>query len=324
MMIATPASRAASTPPLMLLHPHLNMGTSKSDPGPTGDMPLLPPWAPELPEPLEDGDPEDGDDASDAQADDADADSAPEEPDPGAEETTATLADPLPWNAPRRAMNRLAGSAYTGDRARREAGDAVRGVVRALGGARGAARRAIAGRATAGRLAEFLAAAASQGVAAAARLFQLDAFLGGSVEVFLDRLVAALAPDGALTEDAVARAAAADTVDDLFDRLGVTVEGIGALDRLTPDAVATALRLYVANYALRRALQTLSSRIEERAITPERAVEVERQVRGYVHDTVDFELGGRDPASVDWNGAEGRALVARVFDDAFALLESAQ
>ena len=280
------------------------MGTSKSDPGPTGDMPLLPPWAPELPEPPEP--PEDD-------QDDLLEPAAPQD-----------LFDDTPrWTPPRKAMNRLAGSASGGARARREAATAVGGVVRALGGARGATRRAVAGRETAGRLAAFFATAATEGVAGAVRLFSLEAYLGAPVEVFLGALLDALAPDGGLTEDAVARAAAADTVDDLFDRLGVTSGGLEALDQLTSEVVGTALQLFIANYALRRALQTLSNRIEERAVTPERAVRVERLVREYVHDTVAFDIGGRDSATVDWRGAEGRALVTRVFEDAFALLEAA-
>ena len=299
-------------------------------------MPLLPPWAPVLPDAQEGPDEPREDDAeevmdaageSDGDAEksaDGDVDAADVEDAGAGDAQTGTLAEPRPWNAPRRAMNRLAGAAYSGVRARREVAGIMRGVVRALGGARGATRRAVAGRATAGRLADFLATAATRGFAEAARLFRIDAFLGGSVEVFLERLVAALAPDGALTEDAVALAATADTVDDLFDELGVTEEGLGALDHLTSDTVATALRLYIANYVMRRALQLLSSRIEARALTPERAVEIERQVHDYVHDTVAFELDGRDPATVDWAGGSGRALIARVFEDAFALLEAAE
>jgi hypothetical protein len=195
--------------------------------------------------------------------------------------------------------------------------------VRSLGGSHGATASARAGRRTAGRLAAFFATTATVGVATAAREFGIGNFLGADVEVFLAALADALAPEGALTEDAIARRAALSALDDLFDRFGVIRDGIDALNRLTPDAVHIALERYAAHYVFERILQALSSHIENNSISSTRAIEVERIVWAYIESEVTLEAGGRDFRSVDWRGAEGHQLLGSIFERSFAIVERA-
>ena len=289
------------------------MGTSKSNPGPTGVNPLLPPWAPEPVFPT--GEPEQS--SLESEAGEAPEQTGPADP---ADQFRA----PGSWGVPRRAIGQLSAGPGTGSRGRTLTQRTVSGAVRALGGARGATSSARAGRAAAQRYGAFLATTATRGLAEAARAFGLDAYLGADVEVFLARLAEALAPDVGMMENDVAAAALSRALDDLFDRYAVAEGGLAALDRLTPDSVAEALQSFVAHYAFERILEALSSRIENRAISPERAVEVERQVWEYVVDTVAFETEGRDLLAIDWRGAEGKDLVEGVFRDGFAVLKAAR
>lgn len=310
------------------------MGTSRSDPGPTGDRPLLPPWAPDLPpfpDPNEDPDTTPVEDPGDPDGEDA-----PDEPDVssnGGDEVIDTIAldplDPLDpegpsWNGARRAIGSLAGSAHTGERARGYARRALSGVVRGLGGPFGATRSAIGGRVAARKVAAFLAAVSTAGVAAAARAFRVEAYLGGDVALFLAGLVDALAPAGGATEDAVARAAVALTLEELLTEYAMGAGGLAGLEQLAPAAIDHVIETLIANYAAERALQALASRIEARSVTPERAIVIEAQIRDFVRASVDLEFRGRDPRTVDWMGGQGEQIMARLFHDAFAILQAAQ
>jgi hypothetical protein len=313
------------------------MGTSRSDPGPTGDRPLLPPWAPDLPPfPEPDEDPEYAPDGDPGDPGDQDGDDVPGEPDVSGDGPDQAIdaipldpLDPLDldgpsWNGARRTIGSLAGSAHTGERARDYVQRAVSGVVRGLGGSLGATRSAIGGRAAARNVAAFLAAVATTGVAGAARAFRVEAYLGGDVTLFLAGLVDALAPAGGTTEDAVARAAVALTLEELLTEYAIGEDGLAGLEQLAPAAIDHVIETLIANYAAERALQTLSSRIEARSVTPERAIVIEAQIRDFVRASVELEFRGRDPRRVDWMGRQGDQIMAQLFHDAFAVLQAAQ
>lgn len=303
------------------------MGTSRSDPGPTGDRPLLPPWAPDLPQfPDPDENP----------ADPPDDDDLPDEPevsgDGGGQVIDTIPLDPLDplgpdgpsWNGARRTIGSLAGSAHTGERAGDYSRRALAGVVRGLGGSQGATRSAIGGRVAARNVAAFLAQVSASGVTAAARAFRIEAYLGGDVTLFLAGLVDALAPAGGTTEDAVTRAAVALTLEELLTEYAIGADGLAGLERLGPADIDHVIETLISNYAAERALQTLSSRIEARSVTPERAIVIEAQIRDFVRASVELEFRGRDPRTVDWMGRQGEQIIAQLFHDAFAILQAAE
>lgn len=280
------------------------MGTSKSYGGPKRLDPLLPPWADEpleLPPAL-----------------DPDAPAADPPPSP---EVPGGL--PEPWDEPRRLVGKLARSGLRGRAARGRLRDITSGAVRALGGASQATRSSRAGRSTALALGSFLGTVAARGVAEAARRFGVTEFLGQGVEALLAGLAGVLAPDAALMEDAIAAEALQETLAALFDEYGANEAGIGALDRLDEAGARRTMERYLEEYIFRRVLHAFSERLEASAPTGERYAQVEADLRDYVRTAVEVDFGAADLRSLDWQSRSARALVDRIFEEGYRMLEAA-
>lgn len=281
------------------------MGTSNPYPGPVGPNPLLPPWAPppelpdeELPEPA-----------------DEDVQEQPElEP---------ALAPQNPWRSPKAAMTRYARDGGRGPNAQRSLRRAARDFVSAQRGAGGATRASSAGRATARNLGGFLSTAATSGVATAAQLFGL-AYVGRDVDAFFVALVDAIAPDGALIEEAVAHDAAAETLAQLFEQYAIRDIGLEALSNLTPQAIGEAIGLYVTTYINTRLMHVLASRLEEAAGSSLQAYRMEREVKEYIVERVKLEFDANDALSFDLRDERSRQVVEGIFREGYELLETWQ
>lgn len=314
------------------------MGTSNSNPGPTGRPPLLPPWAPSA----DGGDGADGD-QGDQEAGDGEGpgnarpgdavEVGAGDPGPGADPTPADTGVPPPgrpsWNSPRRLVGSMASGRAGGQHGRDNVRRAVQRSVGAMGGRRTAAQSAVAGRQTAGRFASFLAGMAAGGITAAARTLGIAEFLGRSTDVFLLHLADALAPSGALTEDAVARDAMDATLMELYQQLDIGTEGIAALERMTPAMMAGTLVQYVINYIYARVINALTAHIHATAPTISRIGEVERTARRYIEDVVRQDVDtsaffGPNGASLAarWDASAGQRVINRLFEESYLVVEA--
>lgn len=294
------------------------MGTSTSNPGPTSPPPLLPPWACDPPD--ADGDPP-GSDPEDANPGDSERDGdAPAQP--AVPPTTS-------WKSPRTLIGNVASGRVGGQRGRDNVRTAVSRSVSAMGSARAAARSSPAGRRSAARFAAFLAGVSENGGREAARAFGVEEFLGRGADVFLVGLADALAPAGALTEDAIARDAMDDTLQELFDDLGVTTGGIEALERMTPVTMASAVVRYAVNYIYARVIHALTAHIHARSETIARMRDIERMARNYIEDAVRVDVdtsavfadGGITFAG-RWDAGEGQRVINRLFEECYSVVEA--
>jgi len=136
-------------------------------------------------------------------------------------------------------------------------------------------------------------------------------------------LVDAIAPAGALAEEAVAHAAA-ETVEELFEKYAVRDAGLEVLNALTPEAIRDAVERYVAVYINTRLMHVLASRLEDGAYSHPQAYRMERDVKRYIVERVELEFETADALNIDWSGSEGRQVVDDIFREGFALLESRQ
>ena len=292
------------------------MGTSKSYEGPTGHTPLLPPWAPDPPPELDD------EHESDDVPEPGDAPEPDDAPEPGdAPQVPEEGEENLPkWSTPKSAMTRYASTGGQDIGHVRRAGS---GFVSAQGGARRAAAGSISGRQAAVRIGGAFAVALAEGAAGLLRLLGAQ-HVGGDIESLLSALVDAIAPAGALAEEAAARAAAAATIADLFELYGVDEDGLAALDDLPPEAVGDVLERYTAEYVFTRLMETLASRVENGARSAQEVCRMERDLRAYVTEQIRTDLADRDVLQIDWSGPEAGRLVESVFTEAYTILEAWQ
>jgi hypothetical protein len=268
------------------------VGTSTSYGGPTGRNPLLPPGAPD-PAEMPSGGPD-----------------GPADEGLPIDQIRAPFPSPEPWRGAKTAMRRLAASGARNDDRVRDVG---RRFVNSLGGSRRAAASSVAARSTARSLGGFLSGVARDGIIRTLERLGLRNFVGQSVPALLTALGRILAPASATADEAIAATAYHETMAELIDELGVTGEDLAAFDQMDEIRVRETMERYVGNVVLTRLLQVLSAEIEQGAVTPERAVAVELELRDFVKSAVALEFGQTQITTVDWDSP----AAARVIDSLF-------
>ncbi|MBK8059525.1 MAG: hypothetical protein IPK33_17205 [Gemmatimonadetes bacterium] len=148
--------------------------------------------------------------------------------------------------------------------------------------------------------------------------------------MFLTKLVDTLSPDGALTEDVVARTALIATLEDLEGHLEVEKAGLNALEQITPELIRDLLVGFVTHYVYERVLAALADQIATRSLDAARTREVEREAWRYLEEAVRADLprrmsGLREPpklVTTRWDGVAGRKFVDRLFAECFDVLSA--
>lgn len=222
------------------------------------------------------------------------------------------------WRAPKSTITRYARGTSPSLRS------TFRSYVAAHGGGRGAARANIAGRRSTRSVFGFLSDAARNGVAAAAERIGLRDLVGRDAQSVLAALIDILAPDGALLEEAAARAAVIDTMTELFDALDIETNGIEALDRLSEEELARAFEICICNVIEARFTEELANRVERAAIDETEANRTLTEIRDYIRGIVALDLEGVRLLDIDWNGNEGAAFVESWMAAAYAVLEEGE
>lgn len=300
------------------------MGTSASYGGPKGNNPLLPPWAPPIDNvaPNGNGSPVQPDGDAAPGGSDSNSPDNGGQPDSNAPTPTTPTIPLTPWKTPKGSLSRYAGSISGGGGG--QSGylrSAMRGFVRAQGGARGATQAARSGRATAQRLGGVLATIVREGTVAVTQTLGLGQYVGQDANTLLVALVDQVAPSGALLEDAAARAATIQTLDELFQKYGVQDNGIEALNALDVDGVKNALEKYLGNYIYTRLVQVIGENIESKST--EDLIKVEKAIKDYIFPRVRLELMDKtDVLSIDWRNEQGRAFVDQIYHEGYQLIET--
>lgn len=186
--------------------------------------------------------------------------------------------------------------------------------VAAHGGSGGATASYPAAQRAAQRLGGFLASAARQGLDTALVERGLGHLVGQSPGVVLAGLIDALAGPGRTLEEADARAA---MIALLAQELPDPASAI-----LDASAVAQLIEGLLVECVFQRMLQELGIQIASGALRAADAVRVERDLHAYVVAQARLDMGGVDALAVDWEGPEGRDLVAHLLTSAYAQLEA--
>lgn len=291
------------------------VGTSKSNSGPGDRIPLLPRFALGGTAPGGNGGADAGSQSGSSSPPTAPAADPATGPVPGPATAGNIPRVAGPWQLARTALTSVTRRGGSGGRMRR----AATRYVRAKGGARRAAAQATSGRASTARLGGFLSDVAARGFAEAARSLGLEV-IGQAADVVLAAILNAIAPAGNTDDDATARRAINETLCDLMQRHGAVDGGVEQLNALTADGVKNAIQSSVSAYVYQCWLLELSKQVEQNAVSADRAVRLEREVRVYVRDLVKLNLQDRDVLRIDWAGTEGRRFTQDIYEQAYGLL----
>ncbi len=296
------------------------MGTSSSYGGPKGQNPLLPPWA-EDPSAITLGtpalDPDFATSAAGAETNQTDAAAETS----AAPSPTIPLPTISPWRGAKIAMRAVAtGGAHSGNKTRKLG----RRFVNALGGSRRATASSARGRETAQRLGGFLAAVAREGIASTLDRLGLKDYVGRPVSSLLVALGRVLAPSTATTEDAIAAAAFHETLASLVEDLGIADGNLADFDKMDDALIRSTMERYVSTYVVTRLLEVLTTELEGGAVSPERAVNIEYEIRDYVESATALAFGDLTLTNLNWESELAKRTVDRLFREGYEIFGGAK
>lgn len=297
------------------------MGTSTSYGGPKDRPPLLPDWALPAPVPLPPQQvsipvpPADGPASPDPSVTEQPTHPGAPSLHPGPTPTYGPLTDVPRWTRAGRSLGSAASSGGS-----RGMGRAAQRYVRALGGSRRASASSSGGRRATARFAGFLSDVARKGFAEAFAGLGLGSVVGRDLDSVIAAVADAVCPAGAHREEVAAREATAEALEEVFTDTINAGADLSQLDAMTAAGVGKAIEVMVASYIYNRWLGDLGAKIEEKAISPQQAVRVEQRMKEFIRDAVKLDLQQKDPLKVDWRGAEGKGLIGRIYNDAYAVI----
>lgn len=219
------------------------------------------------------------------------------------------------WTKAAGSLGRVAASSGS-----RGMGRAAQRYVRALRGSNRASTSSHAGRRTTARFAGFLSDVSRNGFAEAFKNLGLGSLVGLDLDSVIAALTDAVCPAGADREEVAAREASTEALEEVFANTIRAGADASQLDAMTAADVGKAVEAMVASYIYNRWLGDLGVKIEEKAISPQEAVLVERRMKDFIRDAVKLDLQQKDPLKIDWRGTEGKDLINRIYNDAYAVV----
>jgi hypothetical protein len=151
----------------------------------------------------------------------------------------------------------------------------------------------------------------------------LQAYLGQSADAAFTAIANALAPAGALLEEAVARRAITEAIYELFEELEIVGTDLSALESMTPEVMRSAVECSIVAYIFNRWLEELGDRIERYAVSADVAIRLEREVRDYVATAVRLDLSHIDVMTFDWTSTSATGIIESIYAEAYGFLETA-
>lgn len=289
------------------------MGTSSSYKGPKNRSPLLPPWAPPVPDEEEPDSPNENDPAQ-----------KNDEEEPNGETTSTT--GPSPQDEPAEITGNWGGAkGYMSKLAAGNSGynlsNAAKSYVKAIGGANKASKAARTGKTATARLGNFLRSVSENGFDETLRRFGLADLIGQPVEKVFASIVDLIAPSGATNEEADARAAVLEALETLYLQFELEDGNLAKLDSLGELDIQTALLDCCKAYIYEKWLQQLGIALEKKAFTPNEALAKEIEAKNFIKESVNYDFEGKSILSLDFSRGEGRLIIDNIFNEAYLILE---
>jgi hypothetical protein len=277
------------------------VGTSKSFGGRKDINPLLPTWSlPDLEKKLLSPESSEGDREQ-----------------PAAPQNIQPQPQSKPWQAANRSLGRLASSGNNRTDLISKAG---RSYVRALGGSRNAASSSPLARSSSSKLGGFLSSLALNGVNQTLKNNGLSHVVGKDVDLVMAAIIDFIAPTPNSREESIVRDAICETLENIYDKFDLKNADITELDRMNIGDIKDAFVGTISSYIYKRWLAELGIAIEKKSISADEAVYIEREIKGYVYDSVKIDLQNVDILHLDWEGEFGRTFVEEKFKEAYELI----
>lgn len=281
------------------------MGTSKSNSGPKGKMPLLPPWAP----PPEDNPQQESSD------DNLDDQNEQENNNQSNKEKPQALTSS--FSNARRNLTK-----YVKSRSRQNFNNAASSYVNSYGGANNIAQTALSGKSSGIRFSDFISGVANQGINSTLKSYGLSDCIGESAEYVLTKIADVIAPAGGVNEEAAAREAIIDVLAFLYENFELNNKEITELDSISKSNFELVIKEYVSSYIFNRWLHELGLKFEEKAPSTHELVDIEIEAKAYIKEAVKLDLSKINLLEIDFNSGRGKEIIDDIFKEAYIFIET--
>jgi hypothetical protein len=165
-------------------------------------------------------------------------------------------------------------------------------------------------------LLSFLSGAVADGPREALRALNLDRLAGRPIEEIFLGLMEYVCPEGGTVDEGIARDAFIETIADLAEN------GITDFDSLTPDQMQTIFELYATHAIETRVCNDIGMKAITLPADAAQAASVQKQLLDFVRRSVSDALTQARAAMQTLTPARVFAFVTRVYEQAFAILQT--
>jgi hypothetical protein len=199
-------------------------------------------------------------------------------------------------------------------------GRVIRNYVKASGGSKAAAGKAVSGRNSTVRLGQFLSSIAENGIIKTLESLKIE-YKGKSVEALLSEIVNVISGSSNTKEDIVAKNATIEALSYLYeyiDENGMTLE---SLDSINENIFNEVMSAFINNYIFERMLNDLQSRFEKYADSPQTAIDKEGELEDYIKESVELKLKDVSFNKLDYQSSSVHAVIEETYKECYEVLE---
>lgn len=218
------------------------------------------------------------------------------------------------WQETKKAMSQY----ITGNTNNR--GRVIRNYVRALGGSKTAAVRAVSGRGSTVRLGQFLSSIAANGIIKTLESLKIE-YKGKSVESLLSEIVNVIAGSSNTKEDIVAKNATIEALSQLYEYIEENGMTLDSLDRINENIFNEVMSAFINSYIFERMLNDLQSRFEKYADSPQTALDKENEFEDYIKESVELKLKEVHFNKLDYYNLSIHTVIEETYKECYEVLE---
>ncbi|BAD66619.1 conserved hypothetical protein [Shouchella clausii KSM-K16] len=192
--------------------------------------------------------------------------------------------------------------------------------VKALGGAKVSANRAVSGRSSNIRLGQFLSGIISEGIIKTLERLKIE-YSGKSAEALMSELVNVISPSSNTKEDIVAKNATIQALSQLYEYITENDMNINSIDNMNDDMFNEVMSSFVSNYIFEKMLNDLQSRFEKYAEDSQSVLEKEKELEEYIKESVNVKLNKITFNKLNYNDSSINSIINEIYIECYEVLE---
>lgn len=199
-------------------------------------------------------------------------------------------------------------------------GRVLRNYVKASGGAKVSANRAVSGRSSNIRLGQFLSGIVSEGIIKTLERLKIE-YSGKSAEALMSEMVNVISPNSNTKEDIVAKNATIQALSQLYEYITENDMDINSLDYMNDEIFNEVMSSFVSNYIFEKMLNDLQSRFEKYAEDSRLALEKEKELEEYIKESVNVKLNKVTFNKLNYNDSTIDSIINNIYRECYEVLE---